>query len=226
MDARAPGTVLKSGGKDEPALAFLSCLVLQTHRAKSSMRQLQGHLLQSCPHGLRRQLEGILTGSAPCAVLLNERLINVPEQLLAPLHEALHADLAWARENEGSAALRAAYDIGHFVCVVRCEPAEGGAAEPSAQRGARGEGKRPAKAHTREGAVPGLCALRSDDELLRQAAMLSFPLHPTGGRPGARAPRGRQPAGTSFLALVLTAQAYAALPSKLRAMADQTNRDR
>ena len=117
------GTVLKSGGKEEPALAFLSCLVLQRHPRSRSLESVQGALLAQCPSAHRARLQAAMLGAAPCALLVNERLVNMPAELLAPLHTALHDDLDWATRHAATAEVRAFFQIEHCVAIVRCERA-------------------------------------------------------------------------------------------------------
>lgn len=233
------GTVLKSGGKEEPALAFLSCLVLQRHPRSRSLESVQGALLAQCPSAHRARLQAAMLGAAPCALLVNERLVNMPAELLAPLHTALHDDLDWATRHAATAEVRAFFQIEHCVAIVRCERAAhagagggrgsggggraGGRAQgvaKAADAGARGDKRARLGAAGSASAAGGaqggdgeLVARRADDELLRRAATLAFPLASR-----LPAPRGRG-APSRLVALLLTADAMRALPAQLDALA-------
>jgi hypothetical protein len=159
----------------------------------------------------------------------------VPDTLLAPLHRALQADLAWAVQHATPAASAASFKFEHAIAIVRCERADatpppagnGGKAAGAGKAGGGAGAKRPkgAAAGAAAAAASGgggggaseLVALRADDELLRRGALLAFPI-------ASRLPaRGRTP--TRLLALLLTAEALKALPDKLDALeAEETRR--
>jgi len=207
----AVGTVLKSGGKEEPALAYLSCLSLQQHKASASLRQLQGVLLKQCPAPQRTHMERLLTGAqGGTALLVNERLVNVPDPLLAPMHRSLQDDLKWAIKHAGSEDERKAFRVDHFVAIVRCERGTRDEAH------ARGAGKR-SKHHPASAREEVVAAVRADEELLRQAAVLNFALPSRG--PKAKNKPGGLP--EHLEAVVVTAETLAGLPARL----DQLARD-
>mmetsp|Transcript_18406 Transcript_18406/g.61614 ORF Transcript_18406/g.61614 Transcript_18406/m.61614 type:complete len:405 (+) Transcript_18406:13-1227(+) len=170
------GTVLKSGGKDEAALGFLSALSLAHHGDEPCMRKLKAALEKHCPAAHRGRLAAALSAAEePCALLVNERLINVPTELIGPLHGSLAEDLEWAVANAEPAAERAAFRVGHFVALVEAapDPAAGGA----------------------------LAAVRVDDECLREKAALAFEVPCAGA-----AARGRGPPPRLLALLVPAAE--------------------
>mmetsp|Transcript_18407 Transcript_18407/g.61623 ORF Transcript_18407/g.61623 Transcript_18407/m.61623 type:complete len:374 (+) Transcript_18407:13-1134(+) len=172
----AVGTVLKSGGKDEAALGFLSALSLAHHGDEPCMRKLKAALEKHCPAAHRGRLAAALSAAEePCALLVNERLINVPTELIGPLHGSLAEDLEWAVANAEPAAERAAFRVGHFVALVEAapDPAAGGA----------------------------LAAVRVDDECLREKAALAFEVPCAGA-----AARGRGPPPRLLALLVPAAE--------------------
>lgn len=179
-----------------------------------------------------------MLGQKPCGLLVSERLVNMPGELLAPLHTALADDLAWAVQNEPAAEDRAFFQVASWVAIVRCErataqqkpqpgakPARGRGGGRSGGRGGRGTDARaprqPAGASSGSaGAVDAgvgeWVAQRPDEEVLRQAATLAFPV---ASRLPAR--RGRGPP-TRLFALLLSAEAMRALPARLDALAAES----
>ncbi|KAJ1627195.1 p21-C-terminal region-binding protein-domain-containing protein [Pavlovales sp. CCMP2436] len=228
----AVGTVLKSGGPEEPALALLSCIPLRPHAKRRSIQQLQGALLAQCPPAMRAELEAALVGSSAnpgkgksankpnplVGLFVNERLVNVPSQLLPDLHRSLAEDLAWAVENADPPSERAQYKLDTYIALVRCERADTDDAHKGPKGGGRGDGGKRPRAEPKQPPGPagaeGFVALRPDDELLRQAATLAFPV-------ASRLPARGRGAPSKLLALLLTADAVRALPARLKALAKQ-----
>jgi len=68
---------------------------------------LQKLLLSKCPEEQQPQLQRVFDGAAshPVGFIFNCRMVNVPPQIAAPLHQGLVDDIDWASKNEVGLAL-------------------------------------------------------------------------------------------------------------------------
>ena len=63
------------------------------------VRQVREALLESTTEGSTRTgLRGILNAESPAVLILHERMVNLPPQLLPPLHRCLLNDLHKAQQ--------------------------------------------------------------------------------------------------------------------------------
>jgi hypothetical protein len=86
------------------------------------------------------------------ALLLAERLANLPPQVAPPLHQALGMEVGWATSDEPTPAGRAAYAFDRFIYVSRAfvEAGAGEAGEVEVAQGAAGKAEK-----GRQQAAPG-----------------------------------------------------------------------
>jgi len=108
VDQVCAGSMIKGEGTDEP-LGFLSALNLDFHSKHGRsevdgmpvrwVSQLKRHLLKHAPSPqVRSQLESALD-DPHTGLLIQSRLINVPPQIIPPLHQCFMEDIAWAEQN-------------------------------------------------------------------------------------------------------------------------------
>jgi len=97
-------------------------------------------------------------------LIIHERLVNLPTELVPPLHEALRRDLEFATTSkEVLASIREAFQFEHFLLISRCfQPAPLGKQKKS--KAAKGAAK----------ANSGALFLKFEDELYKQASPLVF----------------------------------------------------
>ncbi len=90
------------------------------------MQQIQTYLLSTAPtQAIRSTLQSFLTPSTPAAgakpvslgLLIHERVINTPTELLPHFHTALADDIAWAAKNDEN---KTNYQYTHFLLISRC----------------------------------------------------------------------------------------------------------
>jgi protein BCP1 len=115
------GTMVKGEGTDEP-LGFSTALSLQRHKDQACVQQLQEDMLCIAPNAeTRQQLADVLGDEKnPVGLIVQERLINLPYDLVPKLHQALCDDLKWAVANETSDELKASFQFSRFVLLTRC----------------------------------------------------------------------------------------------------------
>jgi len=89
--------------KKEDPYAMLSVLNMQEHKDKVSIKQIKTYLnerLTKKPVSLKK-LNGYLNDeSKPVGLLLNERLINMPPQVVPPMFRMLLEEIQWAIEDK------------------------------------------------------------------------------------------------------------------------------
>ncbi|CAM9956733.1 unnamed protein product, partial [Heterosigma akashiwo] len=92
------GTLVCS--EDEDVFAFITVLNLQFRKARSlSIKQITDTLASKCPQASKTEFEEILD-SNKTGLVISRRMINLPLQLIPPLHSSLQDDIDWAKENE------------------------------------------------------------------------------------------------------------------------------
>ena len=97
------------------AYAFITALNVQEYTQHKCIQNLMTVLLGQCPPDYITNFQAKLE-STSCAFLLNERMINLPYQLIPPLHKALLDDIAWAVSNDPKPAQ---FELEHFVLISR-----------------------------------------------------------------------------------------------------------
>jgi len=105
--------------------------------------------------------------STEVGLLVSERFVNVPMELIPALHKAMLEDIVWScdPDNCEDEEERRCYFFTHFLCIARCV-----VANPSASSSSRG----PVPVQ----GGPGIAFLRPEDEAYARAASFcfSFPL--------------------------------------------------
>lgn len=65
------------------------------------MKAIQDYIMKKCPKRKRSQLRNVL-GNKYTALLLNERMVNMPAEIAPNLHKCFVEDLDWALEQSSS----------------------------------------------------------------------------------------------------------------------------
>jgi len=95
------GTTVKNDDDMANALGFITVINLHTHKEKKCVKQLVKWLKGKCTHKYKAKLNALLDDkSKPLGLLLHNRMINLPTELVPPLQKALQDDIKWAIENE------------------------------------------------------------------------------------------------------------------------------
>jgi protein BCP1 len=96
------GTTVKVDGNESDPYAFLTVINLHQHKDKPVVQELTKYILaraQSSP-GLYKKLKELLEESADmhAGLILTERLINVPAEIVPPMYKMLLEEITWAIE--------------------------------------------------------------------------------------------------------------------------------
>ncbi|XP_022159262.1 protein BCCIP homolog isoform X2 [Momordica charantia] len=97
------GTVIKvEGDEDNGVFSFITALNLERYKDSRCILELKGYLLKVCQEkDLKNKLKLILEEQASSVgLLVSQRIVNLPPQLLPPLYDALFDEISWAIEDE------------------------------------------------------------------------------------------------------------------------------
>ncbi|KAG8963114.1 Mss4p nuclear export [Tulasnella sp. 419] len=99
------GTMVKMDGKDSDPYAFLTVLNMNVHKDHPSIKALIDYLLAktSSNTALHATLQGTIGAKAlesdrHIGLLLGERLVNMPVQVIPPMYRMLGEEIQWAIE--------------------------------------------------------------------------------------------------------------------------------
>lgn len=110
------GSTVKVDGKDTDAYAFLSVINLQEHKDKAFIAQLIQYLkgkANSNP-ALGKLSELLSQPSVPAiGLVLTERLINVPAEVIPPMYTMLIEEIQWALEEKEP------YNFSHYLILSK-----------------------------------------------------------------------------------------------------------
>ncbi|KAJ1959117.1 exosome nuclease subunit [Dipsacomyces acuminosporus] len=100
LEQNTVGSTVKFEGDDDP-YAFLTVLNMTTHREKQAMKQITSYLLKKAEKAkVGGKLMDILNGDKDVGLLFNERVVNMPPQVVAPMLKMLMEELEWAVEDK------------------------------------------------------------------------------------------------------------------------------
>jgi protein BCP1 len=158
----AAGTMVCAEGESD-VYGFLTALGLQRYKDDVSLQQVLQYITKRVPSQDAARFQQILA-TKNVALVVNERMVNTPYQLVPPLHSALHEDLEWAIANEATEELRAGFQFDYFLILASCSVEK---AEPASKK-AKGK-----KAKTAPVAGAKFYA-NFEDEFLEAEAEIAF----------------------------------------------------
>lgn len=122
----AVGTTVKTEGCEEEPIGFITVLSLQFHQTLPAIKQIREFVFGNCPEEHKAKLEALWNPKAPAlGLLVQARMVNLPFQLVAPLHNAVMEDLEWAVQNDESEELRKSFRCENFLLIAKAYPATG-----------------------------------------------------------------------------------------------------
>ncbi|CAN6476238.1 unnamed protein product [Victoria cruziana] len=116
------GTVVKIDGDDDDNLfAVVTALNMDRYKDHKCIMELKEFLLQNCHEvDVRARLRTILEEHAQdMGLLVSQRMINLPIELLPPLYDALFDEISWATEDEPTEELRNSFCFKYYLIVTR-----------------------------------------------------------------------------------------------------------
>jgi protein BCP1 len=112
------GSTVKVDGNESDPFAFLTVLNLSTHKDKPVIQQLTQYLArQASKHGgeLGKTLPALLgdDNAAQVGLILTERFINMPHEIVPPMYTMLQEEIQWALEEKEP------YNFTHYLILSK-----------------------------------------------------------------------------------------------------------
>ncbi|KAG5439634.1 hypothetical protein PCK2_000768, partial [Pneumocystis canis] len=110
------GSVVKMDGIEGDPLAFLTVLNLNDYQQKTCIKQMLSYMMSkiSLNEGFSKTLNGLLKETNEnVGLILSERLVNMPIQIVPPMYEMLFEEIEWALENKEP------YNFSHYIILSR-----------------------------------------------------------------------------------------------------------
>lgn len=117
LEQPALGSCVKTEGEESDPFAFLSVLNLHEHRSKTVIKQLTDYLVSKASSDpALTELKTLLSpeSKAQVGLVLCERFINMPHQIVPPLYTMLQDELAEAVKQKEP------YEFTHYLLVSKC----------------------------------------------------------------------------------------------------------
>mmetsp|Transcript_29485 Transcript_29485/g.114043 ORF Transcript_29485/g.114043 Transcript_29485/m.114043 type:complete len:312 (-) Transcript_29485:1022-1957(-) len=112
------GTVVRIGEEVED-IAFISALSSSTHHAL--LRPLRKLLVRSAVNEEAQKLKAIFPKegeSSKMGLLVTERVVNFPPELVPKLHEAIFDEISWAQEDEPTKELQESFKFESYLYLT------------------------------------------------------------------------------------------------------------
>ncbi|OXV09196.1 hypothetical protein Egran_03039 [Elaphomyces granulatus] len=116
LEQRLLGSTVKVDGNESDPFAFLSVLNLREHQDKPVVRNLIGYLQKKASSNPSfSTLASLLSQSAipPIGLILTERLMNIPPEVVPPMYTMLLEEIAWALEEKEP------YEFSHYLILSK-----------------------------------------------------------------------------------------------------------
>ncbi|KDO57862.1 hypothetical protein CISIN_1g023271mg [Citrus sinensis] len=116
------GTVVKmEGDDDDTPFSIVTALNLGRYKDHKCIKELKEFLLKVCQEkDVIRDLRLLMGEQAhDVGLLVSQRVVNLPPQLLPPLHDALFDEVSWATEDEPTAELRNSFRFKCYLLVSK-----------------------------------------------------------------------------------------------------------
>ncbi|KAI5300957.1 Mss4p nuclear export, partial [Ascosphaera pollenicola] len=109
------GSTVKTEGNESDPYAFLTVLNLQEHKDKPVIQTLTNYVSQKASQAHLAPLQSLISQSPipSIGLILTERLINIPAEVVPPMYTMLQEEIQWALE-EGEP-----YSFTHYLIVSR-----------------------------------------------------------------------------------------------------------
>lgn len=116
------GTVIKiEEDEDNAVYGFVSALNLQRYKDSKCMMEVKEFLLSICQDKeIKEKLKSYLEDQASdVGLLISQRVVNLPPQLLPPLYDGLFDEVSWATEDEPTKELRKSFCFKYYLLVSK-----------------------------------------------------------------------------------------------------------
>ncbi|KAL8258248.1 hypothetical protein R6Q59_030289 [Mikania micrantha] len=116
------GTVIKiEEDEDNGVYGFISALNLHRYKDCKCMIEVKEFLLEMCQdNNIKDKLKLYFEEkAAEVSLLVSQRVMNLPPQLLPPLYDGLFDEISWATEDEPTEELRKSFCFGYYILISK-----------------------------------------------------------------------------------------------------------
>ncbi|CAI9785457.1 unnamed protein product [Fraxinus pennsylvanica] len=116
------GTVVKiENDEDDAVYSIITALNLGRYQDNKCINELKGYLLKVCQENYvlakLRSLIGEHAGDV--GLVVSQRVVNLPPQLLPPLYDSLFDEVSWATEDEPTEELRNSFRFKFYLIISK-----------------------------------------------------------------------------------------------------------
>ncbi|CAA3013613.1 protein BCCIP homolog [Olea europaea var. sylvestris] len=116
------GTVVKiENDEDDAVYSVITALNLGRYQDSKCMIELKGYLLKVCQEkDVLAKLRSFMGEYArDVGLVVSQRVVNLPPQLLPPLYDALFDEVSWATEDEPTKELQNSFRIKFYLIISK-----------------------------------------------------------------------------------------------------------
>ncbi|PIN20567.1 Isoamyl acetate-hydrolyzing esterase [Handroanthus impetiginosus] len=116
------GTVVKiENDEDDGVYSVVSALNLGRYKNSKCITELKDYLLKLCQDmNVIDKLKSLLAEQAhDVGLMVSQRVVNLPPQLLPPLYDALFDEVEWATEDEPTEVLRSSFRFKFYLIISK-----------------------------------------------------------------------------------------------------------
>ncbi|KAJ8752201.1 hypothetical protein K2173_003809 [Erythroxylum novogranatense] len=166
LEQTTVGTVVKvEDDEDGAPFSIITALNLGRYKEHKCIMELREFLLKVClEKSVKDDLMLLLRDEAQnVGLLVSQRVVNLPLQLLPPLYDALFDEVSWATEDEPTEELRKSFGFRHYLLICKVYKQK------------NSDGKKRQSLH----ADKEIIFVKPDDEVFYKLCLwsFSFPLH-------------------------------------------------
>ncbi|XP_010933374.1 protein BCCIP homolog isoform X6 [Elaeis guineensis] len=174
LEQTTVGTIVKSasqdgeeegdddgGDDDESLFAVISALNLGRYAGHGCIKELKRFLLEVCSdESTKTKLKLLLEQQASdVGLLVSQRFVNCPYQLVPPLYDALFDEVSWATEDEPTQELRDSFRLKYYMLLTRI---------------LENKNVNQRKAKQSQDYEEPFIYIKAEDEIFRELSLLSF----------------------------------------------------
>ncbi|XP_038726079.1 protein BCCIP homolog isoform X2 [Tripterygium wilfordii] len=122
LEQTTVGTVVKiEDDEDDGLFSIITALNLGRYKGHKSIKELKEFLLKACKQkDVMKSLRSLLEEQAQSVgLLVSQRVVNLPPQLLPPLYDALFDEISWAIEDEPTKELRNSFCFKNYLIATK-----------------------------------------------------------------------------------------------------------
>lgn len=166
---KAVGTVVKTSDESEDPLGVTTVISLNRYKDENFVKDIKKYVLNKCPAKDKKAFESVLNDAAT-GLIINERIINVPQEAGEPLMNTLFEEIRYATKDEETDEARKSFEFKNYILISTLYEDDGEDETPA-------DGKKRKKGQ----AVKQRIFPRLEEELLLENAKINFEWQGSGG---------------------------------------------